>query len=114
MAEVIELKKTVTARQNFQKVVSNVFTTFTEPTVDQLNLTVDEFFAEYDRLFFELPVEGEVNSHQYLIERSSQLVSLDQDTLDIQPLLDEIASLREQLLEANQTILELQTPTVNV
>lgn len=114
MAEIIELKKTVTSRQDFQKVVNNSFTTFTEPFEDELNLTVDEFFSEYERLYYEIPAEGDVNSHQYLIQRSSQLVAFDQDTIDIEPLLEEISSLREQLLEANQTILELQTPSVDV
>jgi hypothetical protein len=114
MADKIELRKTVTSRQDFEKVVDNTFTTFIEESLDQVNLTVDQFFSEYERLYFEIPVEGDVNSHQYLIQRSRELIVLDQDNIDIEPLLDEIASLREQLLEANQTILELQTPVVNV
>jgi hypothetical protein len=113
MAEKIELKKTVTSRPNFEKVVNNSFTTFVDPVIEVTELTVDEFFAEYERLFYEIPIEGDVNSHQYLIQRSGQLAIFEQDTQDIQPLLEEIALLREELLIANQTILELQTPVVN-
>jgi hypothetical protein len=110
MAEKIELKKTVFPRNEFQKVVNTSFTTFVD-TPPETDLTVDDFFLEYERLYFEIPVTGEVNSHEYLTKRSKELVGLEQDTLDIQPLLEEISSLREQLLTANQTILELQIPT---
>lgn len=112
MAEKIELKKTVFPRNEFQKVVNTSFTTFVEP-VEETELSVDDFFVEYERLYFEIPVTGEVNSHEYLIRRSRELVDFEEDTVDIQPLLEEIASLREQLLTANQTILELQIPTFN-
>jgi hypothetical protein len=112
MAEKIEIKKTVFPRNEFQKVVNTSFTTFTT-TVEEEELTVEDFFTEYERLYFEIPVTGEVNSHEYLIRRSSELVRFEEDTLDIQPLLEEISSLREQLLTANQTILELQIPTLD-
>jgi len=112
MAEKIELKKTVFPRNEFQKVINTSFTTFVEP-VEDTELSVDDFFIEYERLYFEIPVTGEVNSHEYLIRRSRELVDFEEDTVDIQPLLEEIASLREQLLTANQTILELQIPTFN-
>lgn len=112
MAEKIELKKTVFPRNEFQKVVNTSFTTFVEP-VEETEVSVDDFFVEYERLYFEIPVTGEVNSHEYLIRRSRELVDFEEDTVDIQPLLEEIASLREQLLTANQTILELQIPTFN-
>jgi hypothetical protein len=112
MAEKIELKKTVFPRNEFEKVIDTSFNTFVS-IPEETELTVDDFFLEYERLYFEIPVLGDVNSHQYLIQRSKELVGFEEDTLDIQPLLEEISSLREQLLTANQTILELQTPTFN-
>lgn len=49
------------------------------------------------------------NSHAYIIKRSSELVDFDKDTEDIQPLLDEIAQLRNQNLEQANEIIDLQT-----
>jgi len=72
-------------------------------------MSVEEFFVEYDRLFYDIPPEGEVDSHRFLITRSSELVDFEKDTEDIQPLLDEIAQLRNQNLEQAGQIIELQT-----
>lgn len=113
MNEKIELKKTVFPRNEFEKLIDTSFTTFVDLPLES-DPTVEDFFLDYEELYFDIPVTGEVNSHEYLIKRSKELVSFDEDTLDIQPLLDEISSLREQLLTANQTILELQTPTFDV
>lgn len=103
----IEIKKTVANKNELDRVVSTEFLTFVdnEPSTQ---LTTDEFFREYDRLFYEIPPNGETNSHEYLASRSGDQANLDPKTQDIQPLLDEIASLREQLIEANITIASLQ------
>jgi hypothetical protein len=70
--------------------------------------TVEEFFRLYDKLFYSIPIEGEVNSHEFILERSSELTDFDKNTDDLQPLLEEITQLREQLLDANQQIFDLQ------
>lgn len=56
-------------------------------------------------------MEGENNSHEYLVRKSSELINFEANTEEIQPLLDEIAQLRQQLLSANQQILDLETAT---
>lgn len=77
------------------------FSTFTPPVENlEVDRTVDQFFEDYERIFFKIPVEGVSKSHRYLVEKSSSLLNLEQSTLDIQPLLDEIAQLREELLAA--------------
>ena len=53
-------------------------------------------------------MEGENNSHQFLLKKSSELTKLEQTSEDIQPLLTEIAQLRQQLLDANKQIFELE------
>jgi len=70
--------------------------------------TVEEFFRLYDKLFYSIPIEGEVNSHEFILERSSELTDFDKNTDDLQPLIEEITQLREQLLDANQQIFDLQ------
>lgn len=104
----VPLNKTVANKASFEKVVDVEFKTFT--VLNEIpELTVDEFFVEYERLFFEIPIEGELNSHQYLAKKSGEISNFQKDTTDIQPLLDEIASLREQLLNANLRIVQLET-----
>jgi hypothetical protein len=62
----------------------------------------------YEDLYFQIPAEGETNSHEYLIRRSSEIFQLGQDITNLQPLLDEIGDLRIQLLEANNRIFDLE------
>lgn len=104
----ISIEKTVFEKDNFEKVIDTSFKTFVRPTTLTETTSVGEFFRIYDEIFFEIPAEGEINSHEYLIRRSSEIVNISPDSQDIQPLLDEIAQLREQLLLANEQILELQ------
>lgn len=109
MANDIEIKKTVYNKTEFSRVIDNTFRTYTQPTPEEDLDTPDELFRLYEKLYFEIDIEGEENSHEYLIKKSSELVSYERDTEDIQPLLDEIAQLRIQLLQANQQILDLET-----
>lgn len=77
-------------------------------TVETAQLpTIEEFFIYYDRLFNEIPREGNINSHRYLVDRSSTVLPEQDSTQDIQPLLDEIARLRRELLNTNQQIIDL-------
>ena len=109
MANDIQIQKTVFNSTEFEKVVDRTFSTFIQPTVEEDTDTVEEFFRLYEKLYYDINVEGEENSHEYLIRKSSELVNFEKSTEEIQPLLDEIAQLREQLLQANQQILDLET-----
>lgn len=104
----IPIEKTVFEKDNFEKVIDTSFKTFIRPSTTTETPSVEEFFQLYEELFFEIPAEGDINSHEYLISRSSELVEVTPNIQDIQPLLDEISQLREQLLLANEQILELQ------
>ena len=108
----IQVKKTVANKNDFDKVVDNAFTTFVDPALQEDTDTVEELFRLYDKLFYDIPVEGETNSHRYLVKESSKLVEFEKDTEDIQPLLDEISQLREQLLLVNQQLIEVQTQAI--
>ena len=104
----IDLKKTVYNKDQFNRVTGGRgFTTFTLDG-DGVTFTVEDFFNEYDNLFLSIPVFGDINSHEYLVRRSSELVGFQRSTDDIQPLLDEIASLRDQLLQSRQENINLQ------
>lgn len=107
MSNEVNLKKKVLNSNQFKQIVDTSFSTFVRIPEEELP-TIEEFFSFYDQLYFSIPVEGNTNSHEYLVRKSSELRSFDQDTQNIQPLLDEIASLRERLLEANTTITNLE------
>lgn len=109
MANDIKIVRTVFNTTEFTKVVDNSFKTFTQPIPEEDLDTTEEFFRLYEKLYYVIDIEGETNSHQYLVKKSSELLNFDTVTEDIQPLLDEIAQLREQLLSANQQILDLET-----
>ena len=108
MGSDVKIKKTVYNSTEFSKVINKSFTTFVQPVPQQDLATVDEFFNLYEKLYYEIDVTGEANSHEYLVKKSSELLDFAANTEDIQPLLDEIAQLREQNLQLSQQILDIQ------
>lgn len=112
MANEVKIEKRVYVKDQFDKVIDRSFKTYAQPAAVEEQPTVEDFFVLYEQLYFEIPVEGDTNSHRYLIERSSELVDFEKTTEDIQPLLDEIATLREQILEYQQQLIEANTPEV--
>lgn len=106
--ERIRIQKQVYRSDQVNNLVDREFTTFTKPVTVVDTDTIEELFRLYDKLYYNIPLEGEQNSHQYLLQKSSELTDFEKTTEDIQPLLDEIAQLRQQLLEANQQLFELQ------
>lgn len=103
----IDLRKTVYNKDQFSRVVGGrEFTTFgIQPGTI---FSVEDFFTQYDNLFLTIPVFGDTNSHEFLVRKSSELVGFQRTTDDIQPLLDEISSLRDQLLQTRQENINLQ------
>lgn len=112
MVKQVDIKKTVYNKEQFARIVDTSFTTYTQPTPEQDPDTIEELFRLYDKLYFEIDLEGEVNSHRYLVNRSLELINFEANTEEIQPLLDEISQLREQLLIANQQIIDLETKVI--
>lgn len=109
----IQVRKTVYDNVGLSKIVDREFRTFVEVPDEQGTDTVDELFRLYDKLYLEVPAEGDTNSHRYLVQKSSELLNVDLDNQAIQPLLDEIAQLRQELLEANQEIASLNIQVAN-
>ena len=108
----IRVKKTVLGKDDFNKAIDSSFKTFVDDQPQESNDTVEELFRLYNKLYYEIPVDDPTNSHKFLIQESSKLVEFEKDLTDIQPLLDEISYLREQLLIVNQNALEIQTAAI--
>ena len=109
MAENINLNKEVFNKRDYQKTINTSFTQLDVPSVqEQLTqqTTVSEFFNLYNELFYEINEIGETNSHEYLIKTSSQYINFNENDELIQALQNEIAQLREELLGAQQQLVE--------
>ncbi len=106
--ERVRIQKQSFKSNQFNNLVDREFNTFTKPVILVDTDTVEELFRLYDKLYYTIPIEGETNSHQYLLKMSSELTDFEKSSEDIQPLLDEIAQLRQQLLDANEQIFELE------
>lgn len=108
--ERVQLLKQVFGRATYTRVIDTDFSELIQPTTGSsasTQLTVEEFFDYYDQLFFNIPPTGEVNSHEYLVKRSTDYLGGGiQSDIEL-AYLDEINSLREQLLEANANLANL-------
>jgi hypothetical protein len=102
----VNLNRQVFDKTKFNETVDTSFTQLVnqpDPTFFNLNLaTVEDFFTLYEKFFFQIPKEGEINSHTYLIKESSDYVGFQANSEDVQALLDEIAQLRQENLSLRQ------------
>ena len=114
MSEEIRLNKTVFNKTQYTKTIDTTFnelgvTTIQEDLDAQPN--VEEFFSLYNELFYIIPELGETNSHQYLIQQSSDYINFDANQEIIEELQKEISQLRTELLDSQRQIIELETGT---
>ena len=100
----IPVQKTVFNKDTYGRVIDTQFSQLLNQNVEETNtFTVDDFFQLYDELFYQIPKEGDVNSHQYILQREADYLGISISQDDVQALLNEITSLRQQVLEAQQT-----------
>lgn len=104
----IDIQTTVVG-SNYDKVIDTEFKTFiTNPTVNAI--TLEEFFQNYNDIFYQIPKEGDLNSHTYILNQTLQYLDLKlANDAEIQLLLEEITNLRRQLLLDAEVIAQTQT-----
>jgi len=110
MSEKVDLIKEVYGRNTYSRVIDTSFNELYNPvstsTVTQ-QVTVEAFFDLYNQLFFQIPATGEINSHEYLVARSTEYLGGVTLTDSEKAYIEEINSLRQQLLEANSNYTNL-------
>lgn len=114
MNESVNFKKQVYNKGDYSKVINTSFTQLGVKTVQQQieeQPTVEDFFALYNDLFYNIPELGSTNSHEYLIKTSSEYIDFKPNQEEIIALQDEIAQLRIDLLNSQKQLAELQTGT---
>jgi len=120
MADQIVLTKLVYDKSQYQKVIDTTFTQLVQPTVFTGSTlpTVNEFFSDYDQLFFDIPKFGETDSHEYLIKTSQDYIGTSNIISDeIQALIDEVTELRQENLELQRNQIQisgLELPEITI
>ena len=106
MSEQVNLGRQGFSTRAYQNAIDTSFTQLIPPPPPvEAVYTVEEFFDLYNTLFYEIPAEGDVNSHRFLINRSTEYIGFTEEKEeDIQVLLDEITQLREELLETQRQL----------
>ena len=97
--ERVSLRKQVYAKSSFDNVINTEFTEFSPtetPTPETQSLNIDEFFTQYNTLFYDIPKFGETNSHEYIVKTSGQYIDASQINETIEALLEEINQLRQE------------------
>jgi|LakMenEpi03Aug12_release.lakeMendotaPanAssembly.Ray.scaffolds.fasta_scaffold328146_2 hypothetical protein len=104
MGQIVNIKKTIYDAASFNEVVDTSFTQLVpqNPTinVEENNvLSVDEFFRQYNNLFYEIPLTGSINSHEYIAERSLTYAGV-----SLQGIYDELEFLRQENIQLKNQI----------
>jgi hypothetical protein len=65
----VDLIKETYGLNTYTKAINTSFSELISPSVEVSSsaVTVDDFFTYYDELFFNIPVDGTINSHKYLV-----------------------------------------------
>ena len=111
MQQEVKLIKEVYGRNTYARVIdtsfSELYTPVTASTAPTQQLTVEAFFDAYNALFFQIPATGTINSHEYLVKKSTEYLGGGVLSDSEKAYIEEINSLRQQLLEANTNFLNL-------
>ena len=109
MSEEIKLNKTVYNKDLYLKTIDTEFKQLGIKTIQEQidsEITVDQFFEFYNELFYDIPETGNINSHEFLINQSSNYINFEGNTEEIEALQNEISQLRQELLSAQQQLID--------
>ena len=101
------LTKTVYPKRVYGNVIDTSFAQ-APPVPKENTITIEQFFSYYNTIFYDIPIEGNINSHSYLVKKSGEYVGVTGFNDDTQVLLDEISSLQKENLALNQQLINIQ------
>jgi polyhydroxyalkanoate synthesis regulator phasin len=111
----IPIQKTVFDKDLFNRVINTQFNQLINQNAIQgeetPSFSIDDFFSLYEQLFYQIPRDGEINSHQYILQREADYLGITINQDDIQALLNEITSLRQQVLDLQSLSSQLSSLT---
>ena len=105
MSNQVSLVKNIYNTREYESAIDNSFSELVTPNINvpDTGITVSQFFDYYNQLFYDIPVDGEINSHVYLVQQSQQYIGGSVIDVEKQALIEEINALRQQLVDLNQT-----------
>jgi hypothetical protein len=111
----IPIEKTVFNKDQFGRVINTQFSQLLNNTGEgeTPTFTLEDFFQLYEDLFYQIPKEGDINSHQYILQKEADYLGIIINQDDIQALLDEITNLRQQVLDTQTALDEISKATTN-
>ena len=104
----IPIEKQVFDKNSFSKVINTQFSQLLNNVSEETPVfTIEDFFQLYEDLFYQIPKEGDTNSHRYILEKEADYLGVIISQDDIQALLDEITTLRQQVLDSQTALDEI-------
>ena len=100
----IPVQKIMFDKKSFDKVVDVNFRQLGQITNFIPTFTLDDFFSLYDQVFYQIPKTGDINSHQYILQREAEYLGIELNQDNVQALLDEITILRQELINIQSSI----------
>jgi hypothetical protein len=114
MSESAKLNRQVFDKDKFKETINTGFSELSsqpDPKFFDIDLaTLKDFWLLYDKFFYDIPKLGETESHEYLAKTSGEYANSEKIQAEIQALLDEIATLREENLELRQEMIDNLIP----
>ena len=107
MSETVQVKRKVFGKNTFSNVVNTQFTQLIPAatnTVVEKPVTVADFFQSYTDLFYSIPPSGSDNSHETLVNNSSEYLGISYQDLikELTEVRNENVALRNQLFTLTQ------------
>jgi len=104
----IPIEKRVFDKNAFGRVINTQFSQLLNNISEENpEFTIEDFFELYENLFYQIPKEGDTNSHRYMLEKSADYLGVIVNQDDIQALLEEITNLRQQVLDTQTALAEI-------
>jgi hypothetical protein len=115
MAEKVNIGLVKYNKTELQRTINTQFSQFgvtasAEQPLGVKPVSVPEFFINYQNLFYTIPKYGETNSHEYLVKTSGDYIGGPAVNTEIEALQKEITQLRQENLDLQQSLINLQTP----
>jgi len=104
----IPIEKQVFDKNAFGRVINTQFSQLLNNISEETpEFTLEDFFELYENLFYQIPKEGDTNSHRYMLEKSADYLGVIVNQDDIQALLEEITNLRQQVLDTQTALADI-------
>jgi hypothetical protein len=109
MSQQINIERQVFDKDQFGRVINTQFSQLLnqQQGEETPEFTLEDFFELYESLFFQIPKEGDNESHRYILEKTAEYLGVIISQDDIQALLDEITNLRQQVLDLQTTLSDI-------